>query len=114
MKMFAEYPCRLTISELMAASGLSLITGALFFFRAHDLWCRPDVQSWTRAREVPGKAQRTNTLRAVVSDSADCRAGLSDNLRQPTSPGDGLPVTLAQPQINAAAWLRRAGTFLET
>src|SRR6266545_1125672 len=52
----------LKIFELMASSGLSLITGALFFFRAHDLWCRPDVQSWTRAREVPGKAQRGEEL----------------------------------------------------
>jgi hypothetical protein len=36
---------------------------------------------------MPGKPQRTNSLSAVVGDSSDCRAGLSDNLRQPASLG---------------------------
>ena len=42
---------------------------------------RRDVYDRTKARDVPGKAQRVKTLQEVVSDSSDCRAGLSDNLR---------------------------------
>jgi hypothetical protein len=37
---------------------------------------------------VPGKPQRERHLRAVVGDSSDCRAGLSDNSDNPRTPGD--------------------------
>jgi len=45
---------------------------------------------------VPGKAQREKSLWAVVSDSSDCRAGLSDNFRQPPRAWSRARSTLAQ------------------
>jgi hypothetical protein len=42
---------------------------------------RRDVYGWTKARDMPGKAEREKSLWTVVSDSSDCRAGVSDNLQ---------------------------------